>query len=136
MTDYNKQDETNLGGLVVHGPEPVDYSKGLEFRYQPPESPENASHRRQLAAAEAKAQRFKDTSLFIVALLGAVILGTICIYILLTQEPTIISTLPDGKQVVSSNLKWQFSTSILISMASAFLGYLTGKHTSNSKSTK
>lgn len=80
------------------------------------EDPEVRTHRLEQAAKDAHQRRVKDSVLFGVALIGALALAGICVYFILTLPP--------------EDKRWAFSTPILMSMFTGFIGYLTGSKTS------
>ena len=71
--------------------------------------------------AEAKCRRLKDLALFGAAIFSASAIGVACLYIIINES--YIHATP------SPTYQWQYATSILTAIVSAFLGYLTGKTT-------
>ena len=107
MTPPNpgKKSVTEFGSVVL--------PKGVKLKIESPESPAEIRSRLQEQKAEAIHARSKDLLLFRVVLAGVVAVAGLCLWVALGPGHT-----PDDK-------KW--STSILTSMVSAGVGYLTGK---------
>jgi hypothetical protein len=123
MSKIDVEQEAKRRRLTVH----VEKKAEREARLKKDEADDELRrellrHNHEQEMAEAKCRRLKELALFCAAIFSASAIGVACIYIIINESY--------NHATPSPTYQWQYATSILTAIVSAFLGYLTGKTTS------